>query len=349
MNVAGLEPGALVASRFFAPKIADVSTQPVKEFGWRKLVRLSARPGTPAAGHGVESAFVLFNYFQKDLTQAPFADDGPPPLLSVNTQVFLVRSRHGRAGDGDPGYWLDYGTNGKITDALRATFDSRHPVADSDGDGGSVRPYYVPTGCVSCHHNAEQPLLNYIDTDHYEDRLDDDFIAVRDAGWPALFDCGEARDSGACRVAFDALRQLNGDIAEQNEIVSPCTPQYQAVANWLKLHANGNDTHLSPLERSVLFAKDGSDAGAIWVAGDPTDQRLLPLLNQYCFRCHGSVTFNVFDKTAVYLEYRTQMKERVSRDGGLRGDAQLMPTDRLMNAGDRELLIRLLDQMKGGL
>ena len=42
-----------------------------------------------------------------------------------------------------------------------------------------------------------------------------------------------------------------------------------------------------------------------------TDKEALELLNEYCFRCHGSIRFNVFDKKEVtdrHTDIRARLK-----------------------------------------
>src|SRR5258706_3188597 len=59
-------PGDIIASRFFAPKIIDVSNVGApasqKKLGWRKVVRLRAK-GDPASARGITQMFLLFNVF----------------------------------------------------------------------------------------------------------------------------------------------------------------------------------------------------------------------------------------------------------------------------------------------
>jgi len=42
----------------------------------------------------------------------------------------------------------------------------------------------------------------------------------------------------------------------------------------------------------------------------PNEAEALDLLNRYCFRCHGTIKFNVFDKGAV-KQRRQQIKDRL--------------------------------------
>src|SRR5262249_30995484 len=81
-----LRTGDILVSRFFAPKIVNFATPPdQRKLGWRRLIRLKARPGSDAARHPIESGIVLFNYTTEP-GQAPFA----PGVRSFNTQMILT-------------------------------------------------------------------------------------------------------------------------------------------------------------------------------------------------------------------------------------------------------------------
>src|SRR5260370_26730750 len=95
MNGATLRDGDILASRFFAPKIVNISVA-VPISGWRKLVRLRVRPDSRAARVGVESVVILFNFFAP-VGEQPFSSH------SVNPQVMLLAP-----GQPDRLYWLDF-------------------------------------------------------------------------------------------------------------------------------------------------------------------------------------------------------------------------------------------------
>src|ERR1019366_2993867 len=170
-------PRAVLAVSIFAPKITNVSSGPVQKYGWRKLVRIVPGPASRAAVAGIENAYILLNYFQSDLAKSPFIDG------SINTQAILVTSQASVQRGHDLAYWLDYDATAKgapLSLSLPATFDGRFPSTDNP-----QRPYFIPDGCISCHgESVTSPLLNYFDTDHFEDRLqtDNDFGAVTAAG-----------------------------------------------------------------------------------------------------------------------------------------------------------------------
>jgi hypothetical protein len=58
---------------------------------------------------------------------------------------------------------------------------------------------------------------------------------------------------------------------------------------WVRVHKR-SDAHVPPLQRAIKTTE-------VWQAGD---RALLEDLNQYCFRCHGTVKFNVFEKADVH-------------------------------------------------
>src|SRR5260370_3438446 len=283
--------GDILSSRFFAPKITNVNDPPESRgLGWRKLVRLRSRPGSPAARHGIETAIILFNFFT-----APGEKPFGPSAESVNTQVILTTT----PSDQDSIYWLDYGRiskGGKLSLELDASFDARdfQPNTGPGGGTSGVQPYFVPDGCIGCHggENANRSLVNYLDTDHWFDRLDNDFARVRAEGTPVLFDAGtdDAVSPDFAR-AFDIIRQFNEEAEHQAALAAPQAFHRTAAQTWLRIHEISNN-HLPPIARAV-------PASAVWSAQSQGDAEALGLLNRYCFRCHGTIKFNVFDKSAV--------------------------------------------------
>src|ERR1700687_380538 len=103
-------PGDVISSRFFAPKIIDVSNaggpSTSKPLGWRKVVRLSAKTSSLAAAKGISAMFLLFNVFQEraNVASDPFAPcSTDPTLCSKNNQVMLIVGSP-QAGK-DTAYW----------------------------------------------------------------------------------------------------------------------------------------------------------------------------------------------------------------------------------------------------
>ena len=327
-----LRSGDILASRFFAPKIININDPPAtRQLGWRKLIRLHARSGSTAAAHGIDTAIILLNFFTNPGERA-----FDPAKESGNTQVILTST----AGK-DSIYWLDYGKlsdGGTLSLQLNASFDARdfQPNTTAGGTSG-VQAYYVPDGCVGCHggENQHKAIVNYLDTDHWFDRLENDFIGLQD---PVLFDAG-TNDTSTAQYgrAFDVIRQFNAEAEQQVHATIPTAFQGAAAKNWLALHQNSN-RHLPPVERAIPGT----------VAWGQNDAEVLGLLNQYCFRCHGSIKFNVFDKAAVQERVpliRASLRptpEQLRRDPSI-----LMPRDRTMKPEDVQRLLNLLPHAGG--
>ena len=64
----------------------------------------------------------------------------------------------------------------------------------------------------------------------------------------------------------------------------------------------------------------------------------LKRLNHYCFRCHGSVEFDAFDKSMV-LSLRSFFLARLKPRGALADDRATMPPDRDLLNADRAALL----------
>jgi hypothetical protein len=179
--------------------------------------------------------------------------------------------------------------------------------------------------------------LNYLDTDHWFDRLGDDFAFLRDTPFGVLYDGGKDEATKEFETAFDVLRRLNNEIKDQNERVEP-TPlpdppsfQLRAVRKWLQLHET-NSRHQDIFAR--VLPPDGDTQ---WRADRMPDKDLLPLMNQYCFRCHSSLRFNIFDRPAVvrrrsliggtstltsFLDLPVDNKRRMPQDRILKDDVK---------------------------
>lgn len=331
-----LRHGDILTVRFFAPKIMNINDPPnIRQLGWRKLIRLRARPGSLAATHAVDTAIILLNFFTNP-GQQPF----DPAQESANTQVILTTNDSNK----DSIYWLDYdkpSLGGRLSLQLNASFDARNfqPNTVSGGTSG-VQPYYVPDGCVGCHggENEHKALVNYLDTDHWFDRLNDDFTELRDHGVPVMFDAATNDTSTpAFARAFDVIRQFNEEAEAHAQRTNPQAFHTAAVQTWLSVHQTNND-HVPPVERSI-------PGTATWTS---SDAEVLGLLNRYCFRCHGTIKFNIFDKAAV-LNNSAAIKESLKPNPeALRRDPNiLMPRDRIMSPSDVDRLLQLLPRTGG--
>jgi hypothetical protein len=326
-----IRPDDILVSRFFAPKIMNVNEPEEKrKLGWRKLLRLRARFGSTAQAHHIAYGIILFNFFT-DRDATPFG----PNDNSLNTQVMLVTEFTNVAPPGADGlstlYWLDYDnlTNGgRLSLALNQTFDANNLPGSTNG----VQPYYVPAGCVACHgSNDKAPLVNYLDTDHWFDRLDTDFRDVKAKNLPLLVDA-QTNDTNALsyKTAFDVIRRFNAEADEQVRNAQPQHDEALASQKWLELH-NGSNDRFPPIARAI-----GPEPR--WSAQDANDIKTLETLNQYCFRCHGTVKYSVFNKQALH-DRRPNARKRLQPDA----DVSLrMPTDRPLTNDVRAFLLNHL-------
>ncbi len=320
LNGATLRDGDILAARFFAPKIVNINSKdPVP--GWRKLVRLRVRPDSPAARVGIESVIILFNFF---------SPANEPPFLghSFNTQVMVIAPKLDNRL-----YWLDFDGDGKLTLALNASFDAAAL--------GSTADYFVPDACNACHGspgNLRPPMVNYLDTDHWFDRLNDDFVSLKNSGTALVFDA-HTNDTSlpSYAKAFDVIRRFNEEALSQNAAVHPDSFETQAARTWLRLHAE-SDQHMAPISRGFSMGN-----GTMWQASEKDG---VERLNRYCFRCHGSIRFSIYDRPAV-----------VERVGGIRArikpnteQAKIsgwkMPPDRDLDPSELESLDKFLKDLK---
>ncbi len=106
------------------------------------------------------------------------------------------------------------------------------------------------------------------------------------------------------------------------------------MRKWLEIHpAAQAGAHVPPLQRGFV-AKAGDRVSTV---GASPDEDLLPLMNQYCFRCHSSVRYHVFQKEVVYQE-RAQITVRIKSGN--------MPQDRVLPQDLRDKMIRLVGQLQ---
>lgn len=294
-------------------------------------MRLKAKPDSPAKAKRIEAAVILFNIFVSPEVQ-PFGRTNS----SVNTQVMLlpeltqIRPLPGQKGAGelDSVYWLDYQNRtetgpGQLGFALNASFDA------NELPGAGTKDYFVPHGCVACHgDNAERSLVNFLDTDHWFDRLDNDFPKFKASNRALLHDANtNDPNTPEFQEAFDIIRKFNEEADERAHQAQPTHDESLASAKWLETHKN-NYAPVPPIQRAI---------GAVpqWQAGDANEEKLLATMNQYCYRCHGTVRFSVFDKAFMLDEEKAKLLLRLDAKAevGLR-----MPPDRPLDENVREFL-----------
>jgi hypothetical protein len=307
-------------TRFFSPKIVNVH-EPIdatKNYGWRKVVRLEIRDGSGAKADGMKALWVLFNHFSET----------PSFPASKAGAIQAILQRTNGDTNGFPVYFFVYTPYPSYTIDLflKASFDAI--------GGDPEKKYYLPRACSQCHGSEtdmKKVKINYLDTDHWFDRVQsgDDFAAVPKAN--VLPDGGEPGSSNF-NNAFQAIRSLNTEIRDQNAAVggdSDANFQLRAVSKWLALHAAAS-SHMPPFSRSITAPG--------WQEAAEPDRELLPLLNRYCFRCHSSFAYHVFDRPAV-KRLAGYMKALVQ--GGS------MPQDRRLDEATKAKLIGLLGTLAG--
>jgi hypothetical protein len=372
----------ILASRFFAPKITDVRDKPVPEpeggFGWRKLTRLKARPGSAAEANGLEFVFILQNLFEASVAGDPF---NPEKNISKFNQAIATR----KVGSGPytadklPAYFLMYGRlvkvdqegrpikvdglfqdDGSLVTSLLATFDENDRIPETNS---APKAYFVPDSCIQCHGGQGRRVkLNYLDTDHWFDRVtpaygledakfsEEDFTSLSQSPHGVLYDGGKDSTTSKFRAAFAVIRRINEEIKAQNsDVAGPNNFQLNAVAKWLDLHRpDASDSkHVPPYERGF--------GAPTWDPANTNDRTLLYYLNRYCYRCHSSVRYNVFDRNAVKgLAATGRIEERVLDIGA---PDRWMPQDRIFPGlvinngeeeatGDLKQFLQLLQQIQ---
>ena len=340
MKLPGVKADEILVTRFFAPKIINVSAPQTNDvpkggFGWRKVLRFKSRAGSGADKDNLDSFYLLFNFTsdpdpkfpagkhagQIQAILKPKYPTASYPKTSHRDLYFLVYESLDGAATPNPG---------RIRGYLEASFDLV-------GLGDNSK-YYVPVSCAQCHGSefaAEEQgaKVNYLDTDHWFDRAStkDDFGKVQAA---SVLPDGTA--------SYETFRKLNVEIKQQNEDVGGKDKfAWLATSKWLELHAAGGPYATSPappLKRG--FAASATDR--TWTDGASPDTELLPLLNRYCFRCHSSIRFHVFQKQTVFAK-KDSMINRLKATNTTR-----MPQDRKLDPATSpgKDLIRLLGELK---
>ena len=338
-----IAPQDIVATRYFSPKITDVSgLTPGDElaYGFRKVVRLKTRADSTAAKVevGIDAVWVLFNYFVKagDLAKVPLEQGS-----SVNIQIMATRPWPSTVAGAQPSYWMvfDQAKAGKhsLIGHLNATFDARD-AGVVEKSPNPVKKYYVPNACAQCHGSKETTAkLNFLDTDHWFQRVaaasplpGNDFPKYAGSPHGVLVEGGKNESAPAFKQAFSDVRFLNQEIEKQNASVDAGF-QTLAVRKWLEQHAT-SDAFIPPAQRGF-----GGEAEK-WKADNADDKQTIELLDRYCYRCHSSVKFNVYDKAAVSKpETKTDILSNL--------DTGRMPQDRLLTKAEIARLKSLIEKL----
>ena len=259
----------ILSLRYFAPKTSSVDRfGNASELGWRQIVRLRVRAAAPRRNDvGLDAVCILANYQQ--LIAAAAGD--PFTTAPVYLQVMMVFTEPAIR----PARWLLFDQSMVITPSIRATFAG----GDTAASVGGIN-LFVPGACGQCHGGDRyRPHLNLFDVDNWTERAQqgDDFEAVPDDRVIAV---------GSCAAnAFDVARHLNRLVFEHNATPALNTPSFvlSGAESWNAKHQSR--TYVPRLERS--------HGSTNWSAGE---KELLDLLSRYCYRCHGTILFDVYNR-----------------------------------------------------
>lgn len=327
----------VLASRFFAPKIVDYSTSTPFTPGRRKLVRIKALPGSTAFNANLSEAYIVFNFVRADAAADPFEKN-----TSKNNQVILVPRTFSK-GVEDSAYFMVFLE--KPTYILSLALEG---VA-FDLPQLNQKSYFVPGACAQCHgHDARSGDLspkpadgifrsarvNYLDTDQWHDMVQYDFPHVAASANGVIFDGGKSIVAPVYKKAFDVLRRVNLAARDQNRTVDASDFKIAGAELWLSLHTSSDDP--VPFERRIL-----SSGGLTWNMRVQEERDLLDSLNRYCFRCHSSIRYNVFDKQST-ADSSFSMESRLRLNSG---NPRFMPNGRVLPGSERERLINLINKV----
>jgi hypothetical protein len=330
------------------------------------VIRLRAVADSDAERHGISAGYLLFNKFQgKDHSLDPFKPRGDDKSNESNTtQLILVRATKGAGPDPAqrPLHFFVFGPvsdGAKLKLALKASFDAAAPEVEAEiAKKNPIKDYFVPVACGQCHGAIrlnpdtgddevlfDRQKLNFLDTDHWFDRVQDgdDFAFIRtDKKFGVLFDGGTDESSAQFAAAFDVLRALNREIRSQNELVesdsSKPSFQFRAVGKWLELHPANDNGHKDLFARALPPLPG---AVAVWNTAAESDRALLPLMNRFCYRCHSSIAYSLFDRNEVACR-RDKIKNRVNLPPGSAG---AMPQDRVLDPAVKASLLELVGKL----
>jgi hypothetical protein len=179
--------------------------------------------------------------------------------------------------------------------------------------------------------------VNYLDTDQWYDMIGYDFPGTAASRHDAIFD-GAKNDYSSAKheKAFGVLKNLNKTIEQQN-IVSARPDgsdnfKRLAVSKWLALHET-DAAPVPPIGRGIEVV-----LGEVWNANNPGDEELLGLLNRFCFRCHSSLKWSVFDRGALFVEVFKGTPRKDVITGFVAGG--VMPQGRELEQLEKDAILR---------
>ena len=336
LTLSDFQNNNVLVSRFFAPKIVDYSNSSAPFApGWRKVVRLKSLAGSDAELNGMRHVYILFNYIEADVTKNPFAEK------SKNNQVIIVPAT--KQLNKDSAFFLVFGQSPQY----RIEFSLKGVAFDLPSV--KIDEYFVPSSCAQCHGHdgrsgVESPLppdlvfehaiVNYLDTDQWHDAMALDFPQLNSSDHPVIFDGGGDVTSPKHVRAFEVIRALNDEALLQTESVDDGGFKTIAATKWRDNHLT-NYGHVPQSERAV------GTGSLLWQSNNAEDQELLTILNQNCFRCHGSIKYNVFDKREVFV----RTNRIIGRTSLTAGTERHMPQGRVL---DDKVIERIKELLLNG-
>jgi hypothetical protein len=351
-RLADFQQDRVLVSRFFAPKIVnynEVNRAPGSKnpftAGWRKLVRLRPTSSSEADKGGIAEAYILFNFFEPLETKDPFLNE------SGNNQVILVPKAFNTTSGPkakDSAFWMLYQKKSlgyRLGFALNVGFD----LPDCPPPAcPTTRDYFVPVACAQCHgHDQERGLplggdlskgvfpyakVNYLDTDQWNDMVEYDFPGTKLGPHDVVFDSKKAAPGSAeYERAFGILRKLNEVALKQNRASKRPDKandfRIKGAEKWIEVHKT-TSAPVQPLLRAIDMG-----TGVVWSKAVPNDKGLLESLNRFCFRCHSSLYWSVFDKSFVSAQ-KDLIRDFIS--------SEYMPQGRVIPEPEKTALLSLL-------
>jgi|GEM_PF-3695243 len=304
---------------------------------WLPSLASSNKPSARACG--MKGAYVLFNYVHTgDPKKDPLLDAQGRPAASANNQVILMPnfkdgsypSKEHRQGAVNTAYFAVFSGLNRSNPSL-----GYQPLTflaagfDIPQDGG-LKEYSVPNACAHCHgHDTYSerggpkkgtqlyPYIkpNYIDTDNLYDAMALDFKHVETGPYsePILVKKRPLRNGAKFQVQlpeykerFKVIRELNKQMLDESMYAlrgdNSDSHQIASASIWMNWHGENSLGALNsrtPEFRGYGFYKNAAGEQIPWQTSNADHRTVINTLNQYCFRCHSTILYSVFDIGAV--------------------------------------------------
>ena len=176
--------------------------------------------------------------------------------------------------------------------------------------------------------------LNYLDSDQWYDMVAYDIPGTAKGDFDVVVDGGKDQASAKYASAVARIRTINSEVRDQNKAAKRLDNSDEfkvaSVEKWLSIHEK-SVTPAPMAERALSLG------GVAWDRANVDDQKALGYFNRYCFRCHGSMYYSVFDKKSV-LTRKASIQRRV-RSG-------MMLQGRTLDQAERESFVSALDRVQ---